>query len=433
MSLTKKIVYLLLSSIFFIAIVNILGFYVFYSNYVKIYLADKINSREAVTLEYINEIIERQTLDEIDNIFNNIELEFFELLEMNSWEIPLNEQRNIDIVINYLLRTWVTPKYIEEIIPENYFEKILISLRDKDSPEYLFLNKLTTSILLTNIIAISILVFIFLILSKIILSPIKRTTQNIKKLRIWKDFRIINYNKKDEIWLLVNALNWLNAKLSLQENIRNRLMADISHELKTPITSIQCYLEWIKDWVIKLDEKVLSNIINEMQRLIKLVNKIMEYEKFEAEDISLKLEKVDLKSLVKNISKQYESTLNQKNQKIDISWKKSEYYTDKDSFIQIIHNIISNFIKYAWENTNLKIRFENDSISFKDNWKWVNKYELPYITEKFYQSKVEKTWDIDTRWIWVWLNIIEKLSKKLNLKLEINSWENEWFEVKFFT
>jgi len=433
MLLANKILLILLSSIFFIAIVNIVSFYIFYSNYLKIYLADKINSKEEVTIDYINNIIEKQAIEDINNIFRDIELEFFELLELNDWKIPLNNENNIDIVINYLLKTWVAPKYIEEIIPDNYFEKILDSLKDKDSLEYKFINNLTKSIILTNIFAIIFLIFVFLIISSIILEPIRRTTKNIKKLQIWTDFRIINYNKKDEIWLLVNALNWLNAKLSIQDNIRNKLLADISHELKTPITSIQCYLEWIKDGVIKLDNNILDNIISEMERLIKLVNKIMEYEKFEAKDITLNLEKINIKKLIENIANNYSLQLEKTKQNILVSWYDWEFVTDKDSFIQIVHNIISNFIKYAWENTTLNILIKPSFISFKDNWKWVNKNELPFIREKFYQAKTEKTWDIESRWIWVWLNIIEKLAKKLNYKVEIISEENNWFEIKIFT
>jgi two-component system sensor histidine kinase BaeS len=49
----------------------------------------------------------------------------------------------------------------------------------------------------------------------------------------------------------------LNSKLSIQEKIKTRLLADISHELKTPITSISCYLEGIQDGVIKLDNETL--------------------------------------------------------------------------------------------------------------------------------------------------------------------------------
>lgn len=100
--------------------------------------------------------------------------------------------------------------------------------------------------LIVNIVWIFLLIIAIFLFSKIIISPIKQTAEKIRNLKLWKDFQVIKYEKADEIWLLVNAIIGLNTKLNIQDNIRNRMLADISHELKTPITSIQCYLEWIK-------------------------------------------------------------------------------------------------------------------------------------------------------------------------------------------
>jgi capsular polysaccharide biosynthesis protein len=83
MSLARKFIISFLLSIFFITAVNIVSFYVFYTSYLKIYFAEKISSRDKVTLDYINEILEKQTIDEIDSIFSDTEIEFFELLEDN--------------------------------------------------------------------------------------------------------------------------------------------------------------------------------------------------------------------------------------------------------------------------------------------------------------------------------------------------------------
>jgi len=83
MSLSRKFVLLLIASIGSIAILNIAAFYVFYSANIKIYLSEKIDQREDITIEYINNIIERQTLDDIDDIFSDVEFEFFDLLDIN--------------------------------------------------------------------------------------------------------------------------------------------------------------------------------------------------------------------------------------------------------------------------------------------------------------------------------------------------------------
>lgn len=84
MSLAKKFIAVVLSSILFVAVMNILGFYIFYNSFLKVYLAEKINNQSTITLEYVNEIIGKQTVDDIDSIFTDVEIEFFELLENNA-------------------------------------------------------------------------------------------------------------------------------------------------------------------------------------------------------------------------------------------------------------------------------------------------------------------------------------------------------------
>lgn len=433
MTLVKKIILTFLFSILFITAINIIAFYFFYSLYIQAYLGNKVESRENITIEYINELIEKQALEEVDNIFNDIELQFFELLNKNEWNIPLNEQKNIEIVLNYLVKSWVTPKYFQDLIGENSLEQVILNFQDKQSPEYIFLNRLISSLLVTNLIAIIILVFCFFVLAKVIILPIQKTTQNIKNLKIWKDFKIIQYNKNDEIWLLVNALNELNKKLSIWESIRNRLLADISHELKTPITSIQCYMEWIKDWVISLDNKTLDSILYEMQRLIKLVNKVMDFEKYDTSELQLNIKNEDIRYITEQVINQFREKLKANNQKVITSWLNKKIATDKDSFIQIVQNIISNFIKYAWKWTILKIEFWVNYIKFSDNWVGISAWEIPFVKEKFYQGSSAKSWDIDNRWIGVWLSIIEKIISSLKWEMEIKSDEWAWFEIKIYT
>ena len=87
--LSRRFIYLLLGSVPALAIVNLLAFTIFYNSFIRLYLSEKIDSRQDITLEYINNIIERQTLEDIDDIFSNAELEFFELLDVNDGKIPL--------------------------------------------------------------------------------------------------------------------------------------------------------------------------------------------------------------------------------------------------------------------------------------------------------------------------------------------------------
>ena len=437
MSLAKKFLVVVLSSILFIALTNIIGFYIFYSAYLKVYLAEKMKAKSEVTLEYINDLVLKSKVlkqnNEIDDLFNEASITFFEKLWDDN-KIILEKKEDIDIVVNYLLKSWVAPKYIEEVVPTNNFGKVLKSLDDKDSPEYRFIKNIFLSQILVNFLAISIVwLFIFIFIQKTLI-PIKRATKQIKDLKPWKKAEEIIYKSKDEIGLLINSINSLNKKIIIQESIRNKLLADISHELKTPITSIQCYLEWIIDWVIKLDEKNLCSITDEMKRLIELVNKIMEFEKFENKSLNLKLKEKNISDIFKIVVETHKKRLKENHQKIKISGDFDlNIKLDENSIIQLTHNLIWNFLKYSGKNTKMNINITKNYIDFTDDWKGIKRAEIPYLMEKFYQWDSSKSEDVNTRWIWVWLSIVWKIILSHNWSFKINSdtWKGFSFRIYF--
>lgn len=428
MSLSRKFVFMLVSCVLTIAIVNIAAFYVFYSSYISLYFSEKISARESITIEFINNIIERQTLEDIDSIFDDVEIEFFELLDNNQWEIPLEKTENINIVVEYLAKSWVSSKFIEEVIPENNLEKILTLLQDPNSPESNFIKRLFISLVLTNIVTILFLAFIVFYFTRKIILPIKRATTQIAALRPGESKNIIKYEKKDEIGLLIKSINGLNTRLSIQEKIRSRLLADISHELKTPITSIQCYLEWISDWVIELSDTNLESITSEMSRLTQLVNQIMEFEKFENSKIVLEKKAYNPYEIIYNIIETQKAQLQLSEQTVSIEWSQNiEVFFDKDLFTQLVYNLISNFRKYAWDARHLNISISSKQIVFSDNGVWISEKEIPFLFEKFYQGKKEKSWNIEIRWIWVWLSIVQKIIQAHAWDSKVQSGVNKWF------
>jgi len=423
----------MIGSIFFMAIVNLGAFYFFYNTYLTLYLWETIQKRESITQEYIDEVIKEQILAEMESIFDNVEIKYFELMDQHSWEIPLNNKENIDTIVNYLIQAGVHPKRIEELIPQNYLQNILTDLQNPETPEYIFFHNLIRSMILTNSIAILILFVVFYIFSRSIFLPIRRLTKRIRHLKIGKDFRMIPYSSRDEIWLLVHAINGLNIKLNIGENTRSKLLADISHELKTPITAIQCYIEGIKDGVIPLDNRTINSILTEMERLVKMVNSIMEFENFNQKPLKLDIQNQDIVFITQGIIHQFRQKLKATNQKIVTVGKSFLLKTDKNYYTQIVQNILSNFIKYAGQNTKLTITFTPHEIRFEDNGIGVSKQELPYIKEKFYQGSNAKIGSADERGIGVWLSVIDKIVRDLWWSLEIDSHVGKGFTITIFT
>ena len=100
--------------------------------------------------------------------------------------------------------------------------------------------------------------------------------------------------------------------------------------------------------------------------------------------------------------------------------------------MQLIHNLIWNFLKYSGKKTMLRINITKSYIEFSDDWNGIKASEVPFLTEKFYQGKIEKSWDIEKRWIWVWLSITKKIIESHDWKYDIKSDLGKWFCFKFF-
>jgi len=433
MKLSRKISFIFFASIIAMAILNVIAFYALYSINITRYLSEKIDSRQEVTLEYINSLVERQTLDELEQIFSESELEFFELLDVSWWVIPLDSDRNINIVIDFLVRSGISPRYIEEIIPENNLEKVLESLQDSKSAESVFIGRLISWIIWVNVILLVLIWFWVYLISQRTIKPLQRVTKILSWYKLWERFEPIEYHKNDEIGLLIDSINTLNRKLSLQNSIRTRLIADISHELKTPITSIQCYLEGIWDGVITIDDNVLATLSWEMKRLTKLVNMILEYQKFESKNELLHRKNFSPYTIVQEVLAYSETKALKTWQHFILKWSEHiEIYAEEDLFKQLIHNIVWNFLKYAWNWTELQISIDAKRIVFQDNGKWVSKNELPYLFEKFYQWKKEKTWDAAKRGIWVGLSMVKKICDLHHWKVELDWGPQKGFSITIY-
>ncbi|MDA9128916.1 HAMP domain-containing histidine kinase [Candidatus Gracilibacteria bacterium] len=402
----------------------------FYNSYIRLYLSEKLSARQDVTIEYINNIIERQTLEDIDTIFSDVEFELFELLDIGEGRISLGDPENVNIVVDFLVKSGVSPKFIEEVIPENNLEKVLELLKDPNSAETRFIKRLFTGLVVTNILMLLLIAGGILYLTKRIIYPIKRATSEIKTLEIGTRSKKIEYSKKDEIGLLIDSINGLNTRLGVQEKIRSRLLADISHELKTPITSIQCYLEGISDGVIELSEKNLNSITSEMSRLIGLVNQIMEFEKFENQELRVTKKNLNPYNIISRIVETQKISLEEKNQTVVITGSKNiELLFDEDLFKQVIYNILGNFQKYSGNATTLTIAISGNMLTFSDNGNGIAKKEIPLLFEKFYQGRSEKTGDSAIRGIGVGLSVVKKITEAHGWKIEVNSGIKKGFSL----
>lgn len=309
---------------------------------------------------------------------------------------------------------------------------------------YFFGIKKITFFVATVTIVIGILNFLFLLsLEKRILNPISRLTSAVEKIADG-DYNINieqdrHYTR--EISMLIHSFNNMTKQLyegeklkTEYENNRKALIANISHDLKTPITSIQAYTEML------IDRKELSNetakkyytiIYNNTDYLNKLIDDLFLFSKLDVQKLELNLENIKLKAFMEDLMEEF---------KLELEDKHIEFYYEdclqKDCYIkldgkriyQIIRNIIGNAVKYG-DNPNLIIKVklyseENSAIiEIANNGPAIPEDKLPYIFERFYRVDCARTKNLMSTGLG--LAIAKELVEAHNGRISVSSNEEQ--------
>lgn len=211
-----------------------------------------------------------------------------------------------------------------------------------------------------------------------------------------RDFNVKFENDSNilEINELAETLNYASSELSKTDELRRDLMANVSHDLKTPLTMIKAYAEMSTDLHAnnKAKQKEDMNIIaNEVDRLTILVNDILTLSKMQSNIESLDIEEFDLINLIDDILERYKVLKETESYTFNFNHKKKKIMikADRKKLEQVIYNLVNNAINYTGEDNSVTINItgENDYVvEIVDTGKGIKEEDLPYIWDKYYKN-----------------------------------------------
>ncbi len=295
-----------------------------------------------------------------------------------------------------------------ELINPMYDNRTLIQAVKLDDKNYAFVNTSldpidgTISIIRTQLIYVTIIVLLlsFLVayfISRHISEPIVKMNSAAKNIAKG-NFNVSFDSKEDieELNELATTLNYAKGELAKTEELRKDLMANVSHDLKTPLTMIKAYAEMSTELHQnnkKKQKEDMDIIISEVDRLTILVNDILELSSMQSNINNLEKTDFDLINLVKEIIHRYKVLQETENYKFIFNHKAKEIIinADKKKIEQVIYNLINNAINYTGEDNKVTINIieekDNILVEIKDTGKGIKKEDLPYIWDKYYKNK----------------------------------------------
>ena len=320
---------------------------------------------------------------------------------------------------------------------------------DGTKPYILMLNTVvspvnaTVQTLRSQLFYISVIFLIFAILLAIILSsriskPIARINTEAKKLGQGEANVRFEGHGYREITELSDTLNYASQELSKVENLRRELIANISHDLRTPLTMITGYAEVMRDLPGENTPENLQVIIDEANRLTTLVNDVLDISKLQSGVQSLNMERFNLTGCIRQILNRYSKLVEQEGYKIlFVADEDVAVEGDVVKLTQVIYNLINNAVNYAGDDKTVVVRqslLPGDRIKIEiiDHGEGISEEMLPYVWDRYYKGdKTHKRASIGTG---LGLSIVKNILALHRLEYGVESTpgqgSNFWFIIQ---
>ena len=207
----------------------------------------------------------------------------------------------------------------------------------------------------------------------------------------------IKVNAHDEMGYLSNTLNYMSSELNKMEEYQHSFIANVSHDFRSPLTSIKGYLEAIKDGTIppELYDKYLGILISETERLNKLTQGMLTLNSLDSKGF-LTRSNFDINRVIKDTAATFEGTCNAKDIVLDLTFAADiqMVYADLGKIQQVLYNLIDNAIKFSRENSVIYIqtslKYEKVFVSVKDTGIGIPKESIKKIWDRFYKSDLSR-------------------------------------------
>ena len=241
----------------------------------------------------------------------------------------------------------------------------------------------------------------------------------------------------DEVAELATAFNNMAMSLEKMEENRTTFISNVSHDLRTPMTTISGFIDGILTGAIppEKQEHYLGIVSGEVKRLSRLVSSLLDITRLQAGDKKLVKTSFDICEMARQVLISCEDRIEDK--KLDVEFDTDEesmsVIADHDSIHQILYNLVDNAVKFSFEKGRLELSIKHKDkkvfVSVKNTGNGIPKGELPYVFDQFYKS--DKSRGLDKTGLGLGLYICKTIIDRHGEEIWVRSEEGSWCEFVF--
>jgi signal transduction histidine kinase len=243
-------------------------------------------------------------------------------------------------------------------------------------------------------------------------------------------------NGYDEVGKLSMAFNNMASTLAVTESTRRSFIANVSHELKTPMTTISGFVDGVLDGTVPEEKRdqYLEIVSNECKRLSRLVRSMLDMARLEAGEMELNPVTLDISEIIRQTVFTFEQAIEEK--ELDVRGLETDrvmVLADKDLIHQVVYNLVDNAVKFVDSGGYIQFLYRTEPqmtfVTVRNSGEGIDRSEAPQLFERFYKSDRSRSLDKDG--VGLGLHIVKSIIHYHKGDITVQSLQGEYTEFAF--
>ncbi|PKO06438.1 MAG: hypothetical protein CVU41_06870 [Chloroflexi bacterium HGW-Chloroflexi-3] len=263
----------------------------------------------------------------------------------------------------------------------------------------IFITRVNSALIWVGSIAIVLVLLVAVWQSRSIIKPLGQMAEAARNLARGEYHQKVEVQRNDELGDMANAFNQMASELALQSELRRQMMADVAHELRTPLSVLRIDLESMEDGLMEASPENVRALQSEVSYLSNLVDDLRMLSLADAGDLKIEKSPVELNSLVREMVERQQNAARERKIKMTAHYAENDIFVmgDPQRLSQVMVNLLSNAIQHTLPDyeisTNIEVENQIARVSVTNYGTWIPKEDLERIFDRFYRLERSRNRD----------------------------------------